>query len=281
MTDIFISYASEDRDRARILASTLQSQGWSVWWDRNIIAGQSFDITIERALESAKCVIVLWSNQSVQSEWVKNEAAAAAERGVLVPAMLDEVRIPLEFRRKQTVNLVGWKGDPKHEGFKDLCDGIATNVTEAGTTILRSNPTQKSPVLTKHQGLWYSVPAVILILVGAGIYLVRDQTNGTSGATPDSFPLTCRGGSGMAVSIMGEQVRIPFQPGAGTAGEALSPGQCTWSDRTLRPGEPHALCDSQRNAKTYIPKLERSDSLLVFHVYNDRAGCMRIVKVDV
>jgi hypothetical protein len=280
VTDVFISYATQDRDRARTLASALESQGWSVWWDRNIVAGQSFDITIERALESAKCVIVLWSNQSIQSEWVKNEAAAAAERGVLVPALLDEIRIPLEFRRKQTANLARWKGDPKHEGFKDLCDGVAANVAQAGRTNIPSRPTQKPQAFTKRRALLYSVPLVMLLLIGAGMYLGKDQANGTSAATPGSFPLTCRGGGVMAASVVGEQVRIPFQPAAGRAGDALSAGQCTWSDRILRPGEPHALCDSQRNAKTYLPKLERSDSLLVFHVYNDNAGCMRIVKLD-
>lgn len=51
MTDIFISYASEDRDRAEALANVLAALGWSVWWDRKIIAGQAFDHAIEAALE--------------------------------------------------------------------------------------------------------------------------------------------------------------------------------------------------------------------------------------
>jgi TIR domain len=89
MTDIFISYASEDRDRARKVASALQACGWSVWWDRNIKAGQAFDQVIEHELETAKSVVVLWSKDSVSSEWVRNEAATAAERDVLVPALID------------------------------------------------------------------------------------------------------------------------------------------------------------------------------------------------
>jgi len=43
MADIFISYASEDRQRAGALAETLGARGWSVWWDREIPLGQSFD----------------------------------------------------------------------------------------------------------------------------------------------------------------------------------------------------------------------------------------------
>jgi hypothetical protein len=80
MTDVFMSYASEDRERARNLASALEARGWSVWWDRKIVAGETYDQTIERHLESAKSVVVLWSKDSVASEWVKNEATAASER---------------------------------------------------------------------------------------------------------------------------------------------------------------------------------------------------------
>jgi hypothetical protein len=125
MADVFISYASEDRERAGKLASALSAHGWSVWWDRKIIAGQAFDIAIERELESAKSVVVLWSKHSIESEWVKNEASVAAERGILVPALIDEVKLPLEFRRKQTADLTGWQGDPLHGGLQSLCEGIA------------------------------------------------------------------------------------------------------------------------------------------------------------
>ena len=85
MSDIFISYASEDRDRAKALAEALKAQGWSVWWDPDIPAGGTFDDVIEEALGKAKCTIVLWSRHSVGSRWVRTEAAEGAERGILVP----------------------------------------------------------------------------------------------------------------------------------------------------------------------------------------------------
>jgi hypothetical protein len=135
MTDVFISYASEDRTRARKLAEVLEAKGFSVWWDRNIIAGQTYDEVIEHELETATSVVVLWSKHSVGSEWVRNEAQVAVERGTLVPALIDAVKPPLEFRRKQTVDLVDWDGDLGHAGLDTLHRGISAHVA-------RESPTQ-------------------------------------------------------------------------------------------------------------------------------------------
>jgi len=78
MSSIFISYASEDRERARILAQALEQRGWPVWWDREIPLGKAFDEVIEENLARAQCVLVLWSKASVGSRWVRAEASAAA-----------------------------------------------------------------------------------------------------------------------------------------------------------------------------------------------------------
>jgi TIR domain-containing protein len=125
VADVFISYASQDRERAEQLAAALAPRGWSVWWDRRIVAGQAYDQAIERELEAARSVVVLWSAHSITSEWVKNEAAVASERGVLVPARIEDVKLPLEFRRRQAANLVGWNGEGTHRGFEALCQGVA------------------------------------------------------------------------------------------------------------------------------------------------------------
>ena len=127
MADVFISYASEDRERAARLADALQAHGWSVWWDRKIIIGEAFDAASERELTNARCIAVLWSKNSIASDWVKNEAAVAAERGVLVPVEIDDVQLPLEFRQQQTAQLFEWSGQASHAGFQALCTRIAAS----------------------------------------------------------------------------------------------------------------------------------------------------------
>ena len=170
MTDVFISYASEDRERARIVASALEARGWSVWWDRKIVAGQTFDQVIEQELEAAKSVVVLWSKDSISSEWVKNEAAAAAERGVLVPALLDDVKLPLEFRRRQAADLIGWEGDPSHAGFQALCDGVAAKDTPIGRAAPYPAVPSLGPGFRPKRRWMLGAIAVLAIALGLGVF---------------------------------------------------------------------------------------------------------------
>lgn len=103
----------------------LEQKGWSVWWDRDIPPGKTFDQVVEEAINAAKCVIVVWSKDSVRSDWVKTEAAEGARRGILIPVLIDDVKLPLEFRRIQAASLVDWTGTLSHPGFEQLSEAIA------------------------------------------------------------------------------------------------------------------------------------------------------------
>ena len=130
MSDIFISYARADSNKAQILAEALQRQGWSVWCDLNITPGKNYAQIIKKELDDAKCVIVLWSNKSVESAWVIDEASEAVKRGVLVPALIEDVEIPPGngFGQIQTVSLVDWDGDVSHTEFNRLLKAVVTLV---------------------------------------------------------------------------------------------------------------------------------------------------------
>ena len=125
MSDVFISYASADRDKASVLADLLLARGWSVWWDRTIPPGRHFDSVIEEALDDARCVVVLWSKASVVSTWVKSEAADAMSRGILVPALIEDVKIPLEFRRLQAADLTHSKLDRADDELARLLQAMS------------------------------------------------------------------------------------------------------------------------------------------------------------
>lgn len=142
MSDIFLSYSAADRKRIGPLVAALTYQNWSVWWDRNISVGKAWNQVIADALESAKCVIVVWSTQSVGSQWVSNEAAEGMRRAILLPVLIDEVHIPLGFRHLQAANLVGWRGDVNYPEFRQLCRGIwaLTHRSENFAATVGGNP---------------------------------------------------------------------------------------------------------------------------------------------
>jgi tetratricopeptide (TPR) repeat protein len=125
VADVFLSYAREDHEAAGRIAACLEQRGWTVWWDCVIVPGQSCHDVIESELSQARCVVVLWSSHSVSSDWVKNEASDGSKRGALVPATLDNVKIPLAFRHVQAANLTGWSGDSSHPELRILADGVA------------------------------------------------------------------------------------------------------------------------------------------------------------
>jgi hypothetical protein len=100
MSEIFVSYAAEDRARVKRVVDALAAaeRSWVLWWDFTILPGENWHQRIEGQLDAAKCVVVIWTRASVRSHWVLTEANEGLKRGVLVPAFFDDVQPPLAFR---------------------------------------------------------------------------------------------------------------------------------------------------------------------------------------
>lgn len=128
MADVFLSYAHENTMVASALARRLARRGLHVWWDRELAAGEHFDQIIEKEIAAASCVLVLWSEASVKSRWVRNEATAGAERDVLIPIIIEDVTPPLAFRDIHAVSLVEWNGEEEFERLDAVVDAIRTRV---------------------------------------------------------------------------------------------------------------------------------------------------------
>lgn len=111
LADVFISYKREERDKARALAEAIVKRGYSVWWDVDLLPGDRFAKEIDAVIAKAKAAIVLWSNASIESDWVIAEATEAKKRKILVPAMIEAVEPPLYFRADHTIDLSEWSGD--------------------------------------------------------------------------------------------------------------------------------------------------------------------------
>lgn len=191
MADLFVSYASADREKARLLADTLIARGYSVWWDRTIPPGRIFDEVIQEALSAAKCVIVLWSQASVKSNWVKTEAAEAEARDILVPAIIENTPLPIEFKRIQSANLTDWDGETRHQEFARLLQSIElmVNADPGHSNLMRANADPGSATsLTRPSRKIIAIVAIagaVLLGFGSAAWLLyqRGATSGNAAQT--------------------------------------------------------------------------------------------------
>ena len=187
MADIFISYARGDRERIATLSAALEQQGWSVWWDRHIDGGSAFAQAIEAELHASRAVVVAWSKAALQSDWVKDEAAAARDQGKLVPVSLDGSVPPLGFRQYHVIDLSGWNGGPSVPALSDLQRSLgvklggAAPVSGATTTAPGdAGPARTAPEAARKRVLG----AVALLGVGAAVaFLLRGERGGDDGAS--------------------------------------------------------------------------------------------------
>ncbi len=125
MYDIFLSYSTKDRDRLVPLVTALEQQGWSVFWDhRSVGIGDEWREVIEAAVCQCRCVVVAWSNESLKSKWVKEEATEGGNRKVLLPIRIDDVLPPFGFREIHAGDFSRWNGKTDYPEFVRLTDKI-------------------------------------------------------------------------------------------------------------------------------------------------------------
>jgi hypothetical protein len=108
MADIFISYSKSDHALALKLSAFLESEGWSVWWDKSLGAADLYRDKIMKQLVAARAVITIWSPNSIKSDWVRAEAGRAKADGKLIPVKTPELTyadIPLPFGEMHTENV--------------------------------------------------------------------------------------------------------------------------------------------------------------------------------
>ncbi|HEX8841794.1 MAG TPA: TIR domain-containing protein [Sphingomicrobium sp.] len=126
MARLFLSYSRKDAARAQQLTDWLERDGHDVWRDEDDIGGgASFSSEIEKALNDCDAVIALWSADSVQSAWVRDEAGYGRDKGKLIPLSLDAIEPPLGFRQFQSINLSKWKGRGEPPNAERIRSAIA------------------------------------------------------------------------------------------------------------------------------------------------------------
>lgn len=154
MVDVFISYSRDNKARVADIAAAVAAAGYDVWWDAELPPHKSYGDVITEKIGSAKAAIVVWSQTSAKSEWVRAEADVARNQKKLVQTAIDDVMPPLPFNQIQFADLRDWQGDPDHGGWRkvlmsleDLCgrEAIAAPFTPAMSAPPSPPPNDLSP----------------------------------------------------------------------------------------------------------------------------------------
>ena len=110
MADIFVSYAHTNLKRVKPICAGLEQAGFNLWWDDRLRAGDDFALVIERELNDAACVVVVWSEAARNSLWVRAEATEALDNNTLAQVRVDGVKPPLPFTVVDMLDLSHWRG---------------------------------------------------------------------------------------------------------------------------------------------------------------------------
>lgn len=146
MADIFLSYCSEDRDRVEPLVRAFEAAGWSVWSERKTPVDKPLDAETKRELESAKCVVVVWSTTSIVSKSVRKEASSGKLRGIIAPVRIDAVDPPIGFRRLKFADLVGVTDYSTNTVFQHLLESVGRMIARGSRPPAPLPPPPPAPV---------------------------------------------------------------------------------------------------------------------------------------
>jgi hypothetical protein len=93
--NVFISYASGDRQWAEWLGERLAKHGFGVWTDTTSVSiGESFIAELKRTIEKSDVVLALLSPNYFQSTWCQQETATAAANKVpIIPVLVEPCEV--------------------------------------------------------------------------------------------------------------------------------------------------------------------------------------------
>lgn len=134
MAEVFISYSQSDRGLVAPIAAALAELGVDGWFDREILAGESFGAVIRARLSEAKAVLVCWSPEAVKSEWVDSEADYARQLGTYVPIYLVQCALLPPFNRLHADDLTTWGGATTNPNWLKVVDRIANLIGREGVS---------------------------------------------------------------------------------------------------------------------------------------------------
>ena len=169
--DVFISYSSKNTTEAQDICHELEKNGIKCWMaPRDIIPGKDFGDLIDDAILSCRIFVLVYSANSLSSQWCKGELNIAfTERKTIIPYRIDSA--PLKGAMRVILNHTHWiDAYPDYKACFNELVAVAKEtlgkskpieeVTPTPQPIPTPNPTPK-PNNMKHY--WWVVLCVLVL----------------------------------------------------------------------------------------------------------------------
>jgi hypothetical protein len=194
MPDIFVSYATADREVAFRIVSFLEAEGIECWVaPRDVAPGVEYGQAIINAIEQCKALVLVLSDQSNDSQFVRKEVERAVSKTkAVLPVRIREVTPSgsLEFYISSAQWVDAWKS-PMEQHLLPLVAAIKA-MSSPGAAPVRSASLSAQSAPSRSPSTVLMVIAAIAVLA-AGIagtlwYTGKSNSASTTTATPASNP---------------------------------------------------------------------------------------------
>jgi hypothetical protein len=142
MTDVYVAYAREDRDRLRLITEMLRFEGWDLWMDPFDLSDEPSPAA-ELKLASARVILAFWSDSSRTSEVVRSEAATGLYKNKLVQLRVEGGAPPRPFDQVESLDFAHWRGDIDDPAWRRLIASLKQHAGEPAGTRALPNTTRK------------------------------------------------------------------------------------------------------------------------------------------
>ncbi len=176
--DVFISFATVDKEVASGIYNTLKDAGVNCWVSfENLIPGQNYTSEIAKVIKECRVVILVFSKAASESEWVQVEANMAfSDRKVIMPYKIDNTNIVECEKFRPLLQLAHWTDSSSNWKSKlpDLAIAVRKTLALPPIKIARTEATSsgarsKPQVSEQSQKSGSMMPIIATVLVVAAV----------------------------------------------------------------------------------------------------------------
>ncbi len=180
--DIFISYKSEEEAYARNIRRVLEENGFSCWMAPDSIpSGSNYMKQIPLAIDQCRAMIILVSERSQQSTWVRNEFSQAVTKDkLIIPYVIQNCELQDEFRFSMSTmqQVYAWKDEEEalRKVVKDLRELLGTGGSGEIKITIEHRP--------KISPAYIAAAAALVLAVFAAVFFLKRPAEEKETAMP-------------------------------------------------------------------------------------------------